>query len=318
MHTCLILDDYQNAALGLADWDRLSGAVAVSTITDHIPDRDALVARIEAAEILVIMRERTPFPADLLARLPRLRLLVTSGMRNASIDLEAAKARGIAVCGTDSSPTPPTELTWALILGLARHLPVEAAAMRADGPWQSTIGADLAGATLGILGLGKIGERMARIGRAFGMEVMAWSQNLTAEKAAAAGATLAPSKEALCEAADFLTLHLVLSERSRGSSARRNCGGCGRAPTSSTRPGPGSWIRRRSSARSRRAALPGPGSTCSIPSRCPLRARSAACRTSSRCPISATCRGRITRRSSRRRWRTSRRGSKARTGSRLG
>ncbi len=216
MHSCLILDDYQNAALGLAQWGRLSGTVAVSTITEHIPDRDALVARIEAAEILVIMRERTPFPADLLARLPRLKLLVTSGMRNLAIDLDAAKARGITVCGTDSSPTPPTELTWALILGLARHLPAEAAALRANGPWQSTIGADLAGSTLGILGLGKIGARVARIGQAFGMEVMAWSQNLTAEKAAEAGATLAPSKEALCEAADFLTLHLVLGERSRG------------------------------------------------------------------------------------------------------
>jgi phosphoglycerate dehydrogenase-like enzyme len=216
MHTCLILDDYQNAALGLAQWGRLSGTVSVATITEHIPDRDALVARIEAAEILVIMRERTPFPADLLARLPRLKLLVTSGMRNLAIDLDAAKARGITVCGTDSSPTPPTELTWALILGLARHLPAEAAALRANGPWQSTIGADLAGSTLGILGLGKIGQRVARIGQAFGMEVMAWSQNLTAEQAAEAGATLAPSKEALCEAADFLTLHLVLSERSRG------------------------------------------------------------------------------------------------------
>jgi phosphoglycerate dehydrogenase-like enzyme len=216
MHTCLILDDYQNAALGLAQWGRLSGTVSVATITEHIADRDALVARIEAAEILVIMRERTPFPADLLARLPRLKLLVTSGMRNLAIDLDAAKARGIVVCGTDSSPTPPTELTWALILGLVRHLPAEAAALRSNGPWQSTIGADLAGATLGILGLGKIGARVARIGQAFGMEVMAWSQNLTAEKAAEAGATLAPSKEALCEAADVLTLHLVLSERTRG------------------------------------------------------------------------------------------------------
>ena len=119
MPNCLILDDYQNAALGLADWGRLDG-VNVSTVTEYIGDREALVARIEQAEILVIMRERTPFPADLLARLPKLKLLVTSGMRNASIDLAAAEARGVTVCGTDSSPTPPTELTWALILGLAR------------------------------------------------------------------------------------------------------------------------------------------------------------------------------------------------------
>jgi len=181
----------------------------------HIPDRDALVARLTDAEILVIMRERTPFPAALLERLPRLKLLVTSGMRNASIDLAAARARGITVCGTDSSPTPPTELTWALILGLARHLPLEVANLRGGGPWQSTIGADLSGATLGILGLGKIGARVAQAGRAFGMNVVAWSQNLTAGQAEEAGVALAPSKDALFEAADFLTLHLVLSDRSR-------------------------------------------------------------------------------------------------------
>ncbi len=214
MLTCLILDDYQNAALGLAEWGRLDG-VNVSTITEFIGDREALVARIAEAEILVIMRERTPFPADLLARLPNLKLLITSGMRNASIDLAAAKAQGIVVCGTDSSPTPPTELTWALILGLARHVQEEVANVRGGG-WQTTVGADLSGATLGILGLGKIGALVARVGRAFGMNVLAWSPNLTAERAAEAGALLAPSKEALCEAADFLTLHLVLSDRSRG------------------------------------------------------------------------------------------------------
>jgi len=214
MPTCLILDDYQNAALGLAEWVRLDG-IGVSTVTEYIGDREALVARIAEAEILVIMRERTPFPADLLARLPKLKLLITSGMRNASIDLAAAKARGVTVCGTESSPTPPTELTWALILGLARHLPEEVANIRGGG-WQTSIGADLSGATLGIVGLGKIGALVARVGQAFGMNVLAWSPNLTAERAEAAGATLAPSKEALCEVADFLTLHLVLSERSRG------------------------------------------------------------------------------------------------------
>ena len=214
MSTCLILDDYQNAALSFADWGRLDG-VSVAPVTEYIGDREALVARIEEAEILVVMRERTPFPADLLARLPKLKLLVTSGMRNAAIDLAAATARGVTVCGTDSSPTPPAELTWALILGLTRHLPAEAAALRAGG-WQTTIGADLSGATLGILGLGKIGELVARVGQAFGMKVLAWSPNLTAERATEAGAALAPSKEALCEAADILTLHLVLSERSRG------------------------------------------------------------------------------------------------------
>ncbi|MDP4024830.1 D-2-hydroxyacid dehydrogenase family protein [Methylobacterium sp. NEAU 140] len=216
MLTCLILDDYQNAALGFADWSRLADRVAVSVLRERIADRDDLVARIGHAEILVAMRERTPFPADLLARLPRLKLLVTSGPRNAAIDVAAAGARGITVSGTDSSPSPPTELTWALILALARHLAAEGAALRANGPWQSTVGTDLAGATLGLLGLGKIGARVAGIGQAFGMRVVAWSPNLTDARAAEIGVERAASKEALCEAADVLSLHLVLGARSRG------------------------------------------------------------------------------------------------------
>ncbi len=216
MRTCLILDDYQQAALALADWSRLSDRVAVSAVAAHIPDRDALVARIAEAEILVIMRERTPFPAALLERLPRLELLVTSGMRNLAIDVAAARGRGITVCGTESSPTPPTELTWALILGLARQLPRENHNLRTGGPWQSTIGTDLAGATLGILGLGKIGARVAAIGHAFGMRVIAWSPNLDEARAAAAGVARAASKEALLEASDVVTIHLVLGDRTRG------------------------------------------------------------------------------------------------------
>ncbi|MEE7490138.1 hydroxyacid dehydrogenase [Methylobacterium oryzae] len=211
-----MLDDYQQAALALADWARLSDRVAVSAIAQHIPDRDDLVARIAQAEILVIMRERTPFPAALLERLPRLELLVTSGMRNLAIDLAAAKARNVVVCGTESSPTPPTELTWALILGLARHVAPESGTLRAGGPWQSTIGTDLAGATLGVLGLGKIGTRVAEIGRAFGMRVMAWSPNLDEARAAAAGVERAATKEALLEASDVVTIHLVLGDRTRG------------------------------------------------------------------------------------------------------
>ncbi|MCJ2018154.1 D-2-hydroxyacid dehydrogenase family protein [Methylobacterium sp. E-065] len=216
MRTCLILDDYQQVTLALADWTRLSDRVAVSAIAEPIPDREALVARIDQAEILVIMRERTPFPAALLERLPRLELLVTSGLRNLAIDVAAAKARGITVCGTDSSPTPPTELTWALILGLARHIPQENQALRTGGPWQSTLGTDLAGATLGLLGLGKIGTRVAAIGRAFGMRVIAWSPNLDEGRAAAAGVERAASKEALLEASDVVSIHLVLGERTRG------------------------------------------------------------------------------------------------------
>ncbi len=215
MRTGLILDDYQQAALALADWARLSDRVAVSAISQHIPNPDDLVARIAQAEILVIMRERTPFPAALLERLPRLELLVTSGMRNLAIDLAAARARNVVVCGTDSSPTPPTELTWALILGLARHVAPESLTLRAGGPWQSTIGTDLAGATLGVLGLGKIGTRVAEIGRAFGMRVIAWSPNLDDGRAAAAGVERAASKEALLEASDVVTIHLVLGDRTR-------------------------------------------------------------------------------------------------------
>ena len=216
MRTGLILDDYQQAALALADWARLSDRVAISAISQHIPNQDDLVARIAQAEILVIMRERTPFPAALLERLPRLELLVTSGMRNLAIDLAAARARNVVVCGTDSSPTPPTELTWALILGLARHVAPESLTLRAGGPWQSTIGTDLAGATLGVLGLGKIGTRVAEIGRAFGMRVIAWSPNLDDGRAAAAGVERAASKEALLEASDVVTIHLVLGDRTRG------------------------------------------------------------------------------------------------------
>ncbi|KIU32820.1 2-hydroxyacid dehydrogenase [Methylobacterium radiotolerans] len=211
-----MLDDYQQAALALADWTRLSDRVAVSAIAQHIANPDDLVARIAQAEILVIMRERTPFPAALLERLPRLELLVTSGMRNLAIDLAAARARNVVVCGTDSSPTPPTELTWALILGLARHVAPESLTLRAGGPWQSTIGTDLAGATLGVLGLGKIGTRVAEIGRAFGMRVIAWSPNLDDARAAAAGVERAASKEALLEASDVVTIHLVLGDRTRG------------------------------------------------------------------------------------------------------
>jgi len=213
---CVVLDDYQGVALEYADWTTLSDRVDVTVLTDHITDQDRLVALLADAEILVIMRERTPLPASLLARLPQLRLIITSGMRNSSIDLAAAAACGIAVCGTGSDSAPPLELTWALLLALARHLPAETAALRAAGPWQSTVGADLRERRLGILGLGKIGSRVAQVAQAFGMRVSAWSPNLTAERAAAAGAELAPSKSALFAHSDFVTLHLVLSERSRG------------------------------------------------------------------------------------------------------
>ncbi|MFE9452171.1 D-2-hydroxyacid dehydrogenase family protein [Streptomyces sp. NPDC006739] len=211
-----MLDDYQGAALAYADWSPLAGRVDVRVVREHFTDREKLVDAVADCEIVVVMRERTPFDADLLRRLPRLRLLVTTGMRNASIDLAAAAAAGVTVCGTASTSTAPMELTWALILGLARQLTVESRSMRDGGPWQSTVGQDLHGRTLGLLGLGKIGSRMARVGAAFGMEVVAWSEHLTAERAAAEGARLAGSKEDLLGRSDFVSVHLVLSERTRG------------------------------------------------------------------------------------------------------
>ncbi|NUP61115.1 MAG: D-2-hydroxyacid dehydrogenase family protein, partial [Nonomuraea sp.] len=211
-----MLDDYQGAALDLADWSGLGDRVEVRSVREHIADRDKLAAELADCEIVVAMRERTPFDADLLSRLPRLRLLVTTGMRNASIDLGAAAAQGVTVCGTASSSTPPVELTWALLLGLARQITVESRAMREGGPWQSTVGQDLAGRTLGLLGLGKIGSRVARVASAFGMEVLAWSRHLTAERAAAEGVQLADGKEDLLRRSDFVSVHLVLSDRTRG------------------------------------------------------------------------------------------------------
>lgn len=162
------------------------------------------------------MRERTPFTDTLFARLPQLRLLITSGMRNASIDLAAAARHGVTVCGTASNSEPPVELTWAIILGLARNVVRESNALRDAGPWQSTLGADLHGRRLGLLGLGKIGTKVGHVGQAFGMDVAAWSENLTEERAAAAGVTLASSKEDLLESSDFVSVHLVLSDRTRG------------------------------------------------------------------------------------------------------
>jgi len=214
--TCAVLDDYQDAALSSADWSRLDGRVAVRVLRDHLTDRAELVAALADCEVVVAMRERTPFDAELFASLPRLRLLVTTGMRNASIDLAAAAVHGVTVCGTASSGRSTAELTWALILGLARHVTAENGTLRESGRWQSTVGKDLAGSTLGVFGLGRIGAQVAQIGRAFGMEVLAWSQNLTAERAAEVGAKYAGGKQELLAGSDFVSIHLVLSDRTRG------------------------------------------------------------------------------------------------------
>ncbi|MER5489172.1 D-2-hydroxyacid dehydrogenase family protein [Streptomyces sp. NPDC002812] len=213
---CAVLDDYQNAATTVADWSPLSDRVEVVSYRDHFTDEDQLAAALADADIVVTLRERVAFPASLIERLPRLKLLIASGMRNSVIDYAAARKAGVTVCGTESSSTPPVELTWALLLGLARGIVPENNALRSGGPWQSTVGADLHGRRLGLLGLGKIGSRVARVGQAFGMEVMAWSQNLTQERADEAGVSLAASKEDLLATADFVSVHLVLSDRTRG------------------------------------------------------------------------------------------------------
>lgn len=213
---CAILDDYQGVALRMADWSALQDRVEIVPFREHIEQEPELVKALADFDIAVIMRERTPFGRGLFSALKRLKLLVTTGMRNASIDMAAAKEAGVVVCGTASSSEPPAELTWALILGLARQLVPENNALRSGGPWQSTVGDDLNGRCLAVLGLGKIGAKVAKVGQAFGMDVVAWSPNLTQERAAAAGVRLAASKEELMRQGDFVTLHLVLSERTRG------------------------------------------------------------------------------------------------------
>ncbi|WP_017891991.1 D-2-hydroxyacid dehydrogenase family protein [Serratia sp. S4] len=213
---CAILDDYQQVALSMADWSALGDRVEVFSIGQHFSDEAELAVHLQDCDILVIMRERTPITATLLARLPQLKLLITSGMRNASIDLAAAAQRGVIVSGTASGSAAPMELSWALLLGLAKHMVPESVGLRNNGPWQQAVGVTLQGKTLGLLGLGKIGSQMAVVAQAFGMRVLAWSQNLTAERAAEVGVTLAASKQALFEQSDFVSVHLVLSERSRG------------------------------------------------------------------------------------------------------
>lgn len=212
---CLILDDYQNVALSLADWASLQPTVQTTALTQHFDNEDELVRHIEHADILVAMRERTPLTAELIGRLPNLKLVVTSGMRNASIDLHACAERYIAVCGTASSSAAPMELSWGLLIGLARHIGVESQALRNNGPWQQTLGLGLQGKTLGLVGLGKIGGEMAKVAQAFGMRVCAWSQNLTDARAAECGVERMDSLHALMRISDFVSVHLVLSERSR-------------------------------------------------------------------------------------------------------
>jgi phosphoglycerate dehydrogenase-like enzyme len=218
-----ILDDYQGVALEMADWGVLPPDCRVQVFRDHLSDREALVERLKDFEVITCMRERTPFRRDLLERLPNLRLLVTTGMRNAAIDLQAATDLGVLVCGTAGGPeAPPAELTWGLILALVRHIPREDAATRA-GHWGTTVGMSLEHKVLGVLGLGRLGAKVARVGVAFEMSVIAWSQNLTAEKAAQCGATLV-TKDELFARSDILSVHVQLSDRTRGLVGARELG----------------------------------------------------------------------------------------------
>jgi phosphoglycerate dehydrogenase-like enzyme len=209
-----ILDDYQNVALSIVDWSAVAKKAEITVFNDHIDQTDALVERLLPFDVICVMRERTPLRRDVIERLPRLRFIASTGPRNISIDMAAANERGILVASTDYRSTPTIELTWALILAGARHLVGESNSVRSGG-WQTSIGHELDGRVLGVLGLGNVGGQVARIGRAFGMKLIAWSQNLTAEAAAAAGAERV-SKDELFRQADVVTIHLILSARTRG------------------------------------------------------------------------------------------------------
>ncbi|MBI4639246.1 MAG: D-2-hydroxyacid dehydrogenase family protein [Candidatus Tectomicrobia bacterium] len=209
-----VLDDYQEVAMKIADWSVLPSGTEVQMFRDHLSNEDAVEERLKEFEIVVAMRERTPFPRSLLERLPRLKLLVTTGMRNAAIDMKATTDIGIVVCGTGGLPYPTAELTWGLILALLRQIPREDKATR-SGHWQVSLGVGLRDKVLGVIGLGNLGSQVATIGKAFRMSVIAWSQNLTAERATQFGVSLV-GKEELLSRSDIVTIHLVLSARTRG------------------------------------------------------------------------------------------------------
>jgi phosphoglycerate dehydrogenase-like enzyme len=213
---CAILDDYQNVALGLADWSKIKPDVEVTVFTDVVQrSPEQTIRDLQGYDVVVMMRERTRFPRAVIEGLPDLKLLITTGAYNASIDMKACQERGITVCGTGGFGNPTTGITFGLILELTRRIGWENARMKAGEPWQLTVGMDVEGKTLGVLGLGKLGARAAGVGKAFGMKVLAWSQNLTPERCKEVGVEYA-SKEELLRTADFVTIHLVLGDRTRG------------------------------------------------------------------------------------------------------
>jgi phosphoglycerate dehydrogenase-like enzyme len=210
-----ILDDYQNVAMKFADWSAVSKDVDVKVFNDPIGGQDAVIRALQGFAVVVMMRERTPFPRQVIESLPDLKLLITTGARNNSIDLKACAERGVTVCGTGAAGSPTAGIAFGLMLEITRRIGFENARLKAGLSWQVTIGQDLEGLTLGIVGFGKLGQRVARIGNAFGMKVIAWSQNLTPEKAKEGGAEYV-SKDDLFRTADFISIHYVLGDRSRG------------------------------------------------------------------------------------------------------
>lgn len=209
-----IIDDFQHVAAAMGEWGRLRPRAETTVFTDNVTG-EALIARLAPFDVVMVIRERTKFPREVIERLPRLKLLITAGMRNLGIDLEACKARGVVVCGTDTGSSPTAELAFGMLLALSRNMPAEEASLRA-GTWQTQrLGFGVRGLTLGIAGLGRLGAMMGSYGRAFGMNVIAWSQNLTDEKAAAAGARRVEKAELFAQS-DFVSLHLILSDRTRG------------------------------------------------------------------------------------------------------
>ena len=222
MKQVIILDDYQNAALSMAPWERLNGRASVRALNRYIGDRAELIRELSTAHAVVCNRERTVFDADLINALPNLELIVTSGHRNNSIDVKAAAARGIPVCGTATLGYPTAELTIAMLLAFFRHLPVEFNNLRA-GRWQTTVGRGVRGRTLGVIGYGRIGKDVAKVCKALGMNVLAWSRSLTPEKAAADGVTCASMDETLA-GSDVVTVHLLANAQTRGIIGAREIG----------------------------------------------------------------------------------------------
>jgi D-3-phosphoglycerate dehydrogenase len=218
---CAILDDYTNLALKVADWSKIGDRVDITDFHEPFASAEAAASALKDFEIICAMRERTPFPRALFAALPKLKLLITSGMRNAAIDMEAAKDHGVTLCGTQFGRDPTAPLAMGLMLELTRNIGRESARMHAGEPWQKFVGIEIEGRTLGVVGLGKLGAKVSGLAKAFGMNVIAWSPNLTPERCKEVGVGYA-SKEELFATADIVTIHVVLSQRSRGLVGRED------------------------------------------------------------------------------------------------